>query len=482
MKPPAPAPARAQEHEHTDRQRRTLLKLAPAGAAVALGWPNAARAVDALETAPTEALLRARIQDRGVGLVAVQVQGERVDLNVQGRARVDAPEALRSDALFEIGSITKTFTALLLADAVVRGQLALTDPVEAALPQGSRLRDMAGAPVRWVDLATQRSGLPRLPSNWQTSTPSDPYNDYGEPQLLAFLRGFAPSVERGARYEYSNVGFGLMGYALGRAIGSDYPRALASRVLQPLGLTDAYLALPGRNFDRLPGGHDAERRPVAPWHFDVLAGAGALVMTGAMLARYAQAALGVRDTPLREAFALALRVHAPGPSEKISQGLAWLGVPVKGGTLLTHDGGTFGFSSSLWLDPSRQRAAAVLSNAAIEVDDLTLHLLDPRVPLRDFKPLRLTAIAQTAEQLAPLAGVYAFTPEFKLTVSQRDDTLWAQATGQAPFALFASAPRRFFAKITPLEIAFDDGEPAPALTLTQGGQTLRGTREPAPGR
>lgn len=471
---PTPAPARLHDHERADRQRRTLLKLAPAGAAVALGWPIAARA---LEAAPTDALLRARLQDRGVGLAAVQVRGERIDVHVQGRARVDAAEPLRSDALFEIGSITKTFTALLLADAVVRGQLALTDPVETALPDGTRLRDSAGAPIRWVDLATQRSGLPRLPGNMQPSTPSDPYNDYVEPQLLAFLRGFTPSAERGARYEYSNFGFGLMGYALGRALGSDYPSALASRVLQPLGLTDAYLALPGRNFDRLPGGHDAERRPVPHWHLDVLAGAGGLVMTGDMLARYARAALGVRDTPLREAFALALREHAPGPSEKISQGLAWMRVPLKSRTLLNHDGGTSGFSSSLWLDPSRQRATAVLSNAAVEVDDLTLHLLDDSLPLRDFKPLRLTAIAQTAEQLAPLVGVYAFTPQFKLTVSLRGDALWAQATAQGPFALFASAPRRFFAKITPIEIAFDEGDPAPTLTLEQGGQTLRGTRE-----
>jgi serine-type D-Ala-D-Ala carboxypeptidase/endopeptidase len=478
MNPSAPAPASAPEHQHADRERRILLKLAPAGAAVALGWTGAARALDARETGPTDALLRARIQDRGVGLVAVHVQGEQVDLNVQGRARVDAPEALRGDALFEIGSITKTFTALLLADAVVRRQLALTDPVEAALPDGSTLRDAAGAPIRWVDLATQRSGLPRLPGNLRPSMPSDPYNDYGEPQLLAFLRDFVPSVERGARCEYSNLGFGLMGYALGRALGSDYPRALASRVLQPLGLTDAYLALPGRNFDRLAGGHDAERLPMAHWHFDMLAGAGALVMTGAMLARYAQAALGVRDTPLREAFALARGEHAPGQSEKTSLGLAWMRVSLNGRTLLNHDGGTFGFSSSLWLDPSRRRAAAVLSNAAVELDDLTLHLLDASLPLRDFKPLRLAEIAQTAEQLAPLVGVYAFTPQFKLTVSLRGDALWAQATAQAPFALFASALRRFFAKITPLEITFDAGEPAPALTLTQGGQTLRGTREP----
>ena len=453
--------------------RRKLLRLVPAGAAAGWGWPFAARA---LEAGATSALLRARLGDRGVGLVAVQVQADQVTISAQGLARQGQAAALRDDALLEIGSITKTFTALLLADAVVRGQLELDGAVQDALP-GIALRDAAGDPVRWIDLATHRSGLPRLPTNMAPTSPADPYNEYGEPALLECLAGFKPTVARGARFEYSNLGFGLLGYALGRAAGSSYPQLLASRVLQPLGLADAHLALPGRRFDTLVAGHDAERQPVPHWHFDVLAGAGALLMSGATLGRYAQAAMGLRDSPLREAFALAERRHAPGLSPINPIGLAWNLAPLNGRVVLNHDGGTAGFSSSLWLDSQRRRAVAVLSNAMVEVNDLALHLLDDSLPLKDFGAAQQASIELTLEQLTPLTGIYALNPQFKLTTSVRNGRLWAQATGQGAFALFASTPRRFFAKVTPLQIEFDAAGTPAALTLQQAGQTLRFVRE-----
>jgi CubicO group peptidase (beta-lactamase class C family) len=451
-----------------------VLKLLKAAAIAGPAWPCAAPALGA---GPTAALLRTRLTEQGVGLVAVQVQDERVEITAQGLARQGDGAALRDDALFEIGSITKTFTALLLADAVVRGQLALTDAVQDALPPGTPLVDAAGDAIRWIDLATHRSGLPRLPANMAPATPADPYNEYREAELLAFLKGFKPVVARGTRFEYSNLGFGLMGYALGRAARSSYPQLLASRVLQPLGMTDAYLALPGQRFDRLVGGHDVHRLPVAHWHLDVLAGAGALVMSGAALARYAQAAIGVVDSPLREAFALAEREHAGGQSAINPIGLAWNLATLNGRRVLNHDGGTAGFSSSLWLDPTRRRATAVLANAAVEVNDLALHLLDDSVPAKDFSTTRQPTIALSPEQLAPLAGVYALRPELKLTLSVRGDQLWAQASRQGAFPLFASAPRRFFAKLTPLQIEFDEGATPAALTLLQAGKTLRFVRE-----
>jgi CubicO group peptidase (beta-lactamase class C family) len=463
-------------NDHHHPSRRTLLKLAPAGVAAGWGWPFAAHALDA---GATSALLRARLADRGVGLVAVQVQGDQVMVSAQGLARQGETAALRDDALFEIGSITKTFTALLLADAVVRGQLALDGAVQDALPPGVPLVDAAGDPIRWIDLATHRSGLPRLPANMAPSTPADPYNEYREADLLAFLKGFKPTVARGVRFEYSNLGFGLMGYALGRAAGSNYPQLLAGRVLQPLGLTDAYLALPGRRFDRLATGHDAQRRPVEHWHLDVLAGAGALAMSGATLGRYAQAAIGVIDSPLHEAFALAEREHAGGQSAINPIGLAWNLAGLNGRRVLNHDGGTAGFSSSLWLDPTRRRATAVLANAAVEVNDLALHLLDESVPTTDFSLTRQTAIEMTPTQLAPLAGTYALNAKLSITISVRDGELWAQATGQGPFRLFAATPRRFFAKVTPLQVEFDEGDPPKGFALQQGGRSSRFVRDGA---
>jgi CubicO group peptidase (beta-lactamase class C family) len=440
----------------------------------ALGIAAVPRRALALEHGPVDELLKARLAEQGVGFVALQIDGSRVDVAAQGVAREGVP--LRDDALFEIGSITKTFTALLLADAVLRKRLALDDPIENALP-GVTLRDAAGMPIRWIDVATHRSGLPRLPTNMAPKDPADPYADYDEAKLLDFLRSYKTTTVRDTRWEYSNLGFGLLGYALARVDDTTYPRLLAQRVLGPLGMTRTSLALPGRAIEGLVDGHDANGRPVPHWHLDVLMGAGALVMPAADLARYAKAALTPTSTPLGEAFTLAESEHGAGPSAMNPIGLAWIRAPLNGRTVLTHDGGTAGFSSSMWLDPQRQRASAVLANAMVEVNDLALHLLDESVPLKNLGLMRQAAITVPAEQLAPLVGVYALNPQFKLTISIRDGAVWAQATGQGAFLLFANEPRRFFAKVTPLEIEFADGSPPASLTLRQGGQILRFNRE-----
>ena len=149
----------------------------------------------------TAALLKARLAEQGVGLAALQVDKGSVAIAVQGSAGDGQP--LGEDARFEIGSITKTFTALLLADAVVRRRFALDDPVESALPPGLKLRDAADAPIRWVDLATHRSGLPRLPSNLAPQDLRDPY--------AGLRRGAAPALparlqaDGGARHAAGSI-------------------------------------------------------------------------------------------------------------------------------------------------------------------------------------------------------------------------------------------------------------------------------------
>jgi CubicO group peptidase (beta-lactamase class C family) len=438
-------------------------------------------------------LLTARVRGEGVGLVAMQSQaGEPPRFAAAGRLRADGDAAPDADTRFEYGSISKTFTALLLADAVVRGELRLDDAVESVLPGGLKLRDSAGEPLRFVDLATHRSGLPRLPANIQPKNPVDPYADYGAPQLWAALESWRPERRRGERHEYSNLGFGLLGEAVARRLKTDFAGAVAQRLLAPLGLPGLVVRTPGSQVERLAQGHDAERRPVPPWQFGVLAGAGAISGSVRELARYAQGALGQIDTPLAPAFRLALQRHAEGPAPGVGQGLAWLLPTVAGRALANHDGGTFGMSTSLFLEPATGRAAAVLANAFVVVQDLALHALDGRTPVRDVAAeaaqkkaaAERTAAAVPAEQLQGLAGTYALTPQFTIEMRLRDGRLFSQGTGQAEFELFAleaGNPRRWFARVAPIEIEFEPpaapGGPSPAFVLRQAGQRMRAVRQ-----
>ncbi len=466
--------------------RRHLLQLAPLGLAGLSGLsglsgllgPRAwAAPADATAADPgLQALLTERLQHEGVALAAAR-------LGPEGRLQLAAASKPGSAAVsagqhgFEIGSITKLFTGLLLAEAVVRGELRLDDAVETQL--GFALRDSAGQPLRYVDLATHRSGLPRLAPNMKPANLADPYADYSEAQLLQALRAYVAQRRRDEAYEYSNHAMGLLAWLLAQRAGQPLAQLLQQRIYTPLALGQP-AALP-----RVQG-HNAQGVPVPAWNFSAAtAGAGAIVMSAAQLVRFGQAALGQFEHPLRAAFALALQPHSPlGPQAGLQMGLGWI---LAGGgqrRLATHDGATFGFTSSLWLNLGEQRGGLVLSNAAVNMSDIARHLMDEQRPLRNLAAEKqLTgqaAVSLSAEALAPLAGVYAASPAFKITVRTRDGRLYAQATGQGEFELFASGPRRFFAKVTPLEIEFaGDSGPPSRLVLAQGGRQTPFTREPA---
>lgn len=436
-------------------------------------------------------LLDERVRLEGMGLAAAQVlEDGTLQLSAAGRSGVGEALLTPDRHRLEIGSITKPFIGLLLADAVLRGELKLDDPLEASLPEGLALRDSAGQPLRWVDVATHRSGLPRLPSNWEPANPLDPYADFGDPQMLAALRAFQPKRRRDEAFEYSNFGYGLMGWLLARRAQQPLGRLLDVRVLEPLGLGGPQgMSLRPAEGPAAVQGHDAQGKPTPAWTFDALAGAGALRASAAQLARFAQAMLGHPAHPLRDAAQLALQVHsALGPRPGMAMGLAWMRLQHAGRDIATHDGGTFGFSSSLWLDLTKRRAGLALANAQVVVTDLAGHLTDPAARLRDIAAERRAAeqaLAQPAqtlsdEQLAALAGVYALNPQFKVTVRVEVHRVFGQATGQGEFELFAKSERQLFARITPLEMHFDAGSPSPAFTLLQGGGKLRFVRESAP--
>ncbi len=461
--------------------RRRLLQTT-AGAA-ALAWAACARAqTGAAQDGGLANTLRARVAQQGVGLSAAVVDGASVQFHAAGVRTAGQATPTDADTLYEYGSITKTFTALLLADMVLRKELTLDGAVEAVLPNKLALRDSQGVPIQWADLATHRSGLPRLPANMKDTSSADPYIAYSRENLWTFLSSWKAERARDAQWEYANLGYGLLAEALALRAQRSYDDLLQERVLKPLGLEAMTLALRNKPITGLLPGHDAQGKPTSNWRFDAMAGAGALVGSARSLARYAQAAIGAFDHPLKEAFALTMQRRADGPAPINPMGLGWVIAPLDGRQLVTHDGGTGGFSSSLVIDPSRRRAALVLANAQVPVNDLSIHALEPRMPVRDIaaqsKQTQRQGQTLSAEQLAPLPGTYALNPNFKIVIRAKDGQLTAQATGQGEFDLFAIDARKFFAKVTALEMHFDGQTGAPpALVLHQGGQKLRFVRE-----
>ena len=145
------------------------------------------------------------------------------------------PRPLTGDTVFEIGSVTKVLTALLLTDMVQHGEVALSDPVATCLPAQVTVPQRNGRQITLLDLATHRSGLPRLPSNFKPKDPSNPYADYTVEQLYQFLSTYELPRDVDSQTEYSNLGFGLLGHALERRSGMNYESLVRRRILDPLG-------------------------------------------------------------------------------------------------------------------------------------------------------------------------------------------------------------------------------------------------------
>jgi CubicO group peptidase (beta-lactamase class C family) len=216
------------------------------------------------------------------------------------------------DTIFEIGSITKVFTANLLGSLVLRGEARLDDPIESYLPEDALCRQDIGRDVRLVHLATHTSSLPRLPTNLRDGQADEgnPYAHYQEQQLLECLATYPMRKRVGTDERYSNLGAGLLGYLLGRRLGLPYAEALRRRILDPLSLENTWVVVPESEESRFAHGHGADGKPVGHWDLATLSAAGALRSTVKDVLAYLQANLGAATGEVAAALDLCHQRHS----------------------------------------------------------------------------------------------------------------------------------------------------------------------------
>ena len=329
---------------------------------------------------PIVAELLVRHARRHIGVAVGMIRGEGTWVMGSGKARsAGPPSPPDAHTIFEIGSVTKVFTATLLAAMVEDGLVALDDPVQRYLPPGVEL-PVRGRPITLADLASHTAGLPRLPHGFILRSMRhrrNPYSWLTVDDLHAGLPSTRLRREPGGPPRYSNLGYGLLGHVLAVRAGRGYEQLVQERICRPLELEDTHVAVPAAARERCAQGHSRRGRPVPRWDLPVLAGAGALRSTVADLLRFLRLQLGEGEPTLGRAAAL---THAPRARHRrgLAVGLGWTRLPLLGTEheLLFHNGGTGGFRSFAGFVPATRSAVVVLSNSARSVDALGFRILE----------------------------------------------------------------------------------------------------------
>jgi serine-type D-Ala-D-Ala carboxypeptidase/endopeptidase len=273
-------------------------------------------------------------------------------------SEVDAEGA---DLIYEIGSVTKVFTAALLADLVRAGELSLNDPVQRFLPPSVRVPSRGAASMTLEHLATHTAGLPRYPTNVKRTGSADPFSTYSVDHLHEFL---CSHVVRGTppfRFQYSNLGAGLLGHVLAEHLGTDYEQAIRGRICAPLGMSDTVITSSAEQEPRRVPGYSARGRAAPPVELHALAGAGALRSTARDMVRFFVAQLGITDHRLAETFAMCQEPREL-KGKRLPIGLGWMIMRPDGRTVAWHNGATAGFSSCVGVMKEPGVGVGVLMN------------------------------------------------------------------------------------------------------------------------
>lgn len=427
-------------------------------------------AVNARPPADLQAKLDRFVAGSGGGAAAAWIDADGTVFFQAGVFSARDPRPITPDTRFEIGSITKVFNAVLLAESERAGKVSRHDPAAKYLLPADDPDQPKLAPITLLALATHTSGLPRLPSNFGTAPDSDPYATYDAAMLRAALRTDGARAKPTDRVAYSNFGGALLGQALAAAWGGAYAEVLQAHVLDPLGMKATTLGLAGMAAvaDLAPAHAGGEIVP--NWNFAAFAPAGALRSSARDMARFVAAYLEPKTGPLAVAMSATLE---PQVATETTGGHIGLGVFLTDDGFAWHNGATAGSHAFFGFNRQRGSGIVILANFQKASEPLGFELLGAKAQIP-----RSAAVKNATQYV----GRYSLSPAFAIDITEAHGSLRARATGQPAFALRETGPDRFAVIDVPAEVSFerDNNGQVSALVLHQNGVEQRGARSELP--
>lgn len=466
-----------------------------ASGALAVSIPAFARALaalaeDAVEP-PSKTLIHSLIAqrldalagpDEGLGIVVGLIGPHGRRFFSVGHFSQGDRRAVDAHTVFEIGSVTKIFTALLLADFIGRGEVSLSDPAAKYLPSKIKIPERAGKEITLLDLATHTSGLPFMPPLPDSSAVAA--KECSRANLYGFLANFTLTRDIGTQWDYSNLGYWLIGEVLAARGGADYEQLLMRRVVIPMGMRNTAFAASAPMKARLAIGHYASSQPADSMLsfpcYSLMAAAGGLLSTADDLLTIPCIALEYRHSPFATLIANSLSSRRATPTSGVEQALGWTVIEDREGRLIFRDGGTFGYASALIWDPLKRIGVVVLSNHVQSVSDIAHHLVRPDFPLDKPAITRHTEVLLALATLESYAGKYENGDEgiFELRLDGNFLTFLAPSDWGLPaLRLHAESAQQFFANELPvlvtLQLGNDGGATGIVVTPPRGQHSVQ---------
>jgi CubicO group peptidase (beta-lactamase class C family) len=363
---------------------------------------------------------RIDVQQQSVAIVVgiADQKGRRIISS--GPADRRSGRAADGDTVFEIGSVTKLFTSLLLADMVEKGEVRLTDPVQMYMPASVVVPTYNGQQITLLDLALHRSGLPRDPTNLKpvANILTPVQTSYTAAQLYAFLSGYRMEMPIGTEF-YSNLGFGLLGHALALHADTDFDHLVRQRITGPLGMTSTSVIADRAMLTRRATGY--RHGVVAPnFGSSVLDADGALQSTANDMLAFLSASTQLTPSPIDAAMS---RMKQPFPARPEVH-LGWHIINWRGSEIWWHNGMTYGYASFAAFDKRNGMAVIVLSNSNVSVDDIGVRVLNSSFPLAPFEPPEFKRNLETNDYRQVIPAYLAFhhrDPQFHLDEERVND-------------------------------------------------------------
>jgi CubicO group peptidase (beta-lactamase class C family) len=428
-------------------------------------------------------ILRQRIdidkKSLGIAVGVVSESGQRVI--GYGKLSHEIDQAPDGETVFKIGSITKIFTATLLADMVESGEVQLEDPIAKFLPSSVNVPMRNGREITFLDLATHTSGLPKFPENLSPSDPNNPFADYGVEELYSFVSNYTLTCDIGTEYVYSNVGYALLGHLLSKIAGMRYEDLLISRICESLEMKRTKIRQTAEIQKNMAVGHTGNLETTPIWDSLVMEGAGALYSTAEDMLRFLDANLGIHPTPLTPTMQKMHHPLKPSGLVELQIGLGWHVLNKHGSEILWHNGYGGGYGSFCGLDRSQNFGVVVLSNSNNNADDIGRHLLNSNYELIEYKPItKRVPITLNPEIYENYVGAYEFSYlSMSIGVLVEGDRVFVDLGEQGKLEILPEAEDRFFlTEAEDVEITFvlDEEGTATLMKIYQDGRTYEGNK------